>query len=213
MRGTDNHSAVVSKIAFRHVLYRIGLLAGLFLPVQALAQQQEPPVVTAAKPVVRDIVEDDEFVGRFEAVDQVAIRSRVSGYLEADPFHGRRSGQAGRPALHHRPAPLPGRLRRGEVAGRRRDEPARFQQAAAATRRGARQERQPSDLHAGRPPARISCRRGGLPGSDRRAQDCQPGSRIHRDQGAAVGPHRPPPRLGRQSRAARRDAAHHDRGD
>ena len=42
------------------------------LPGGALAQDQLP-VVTAAKPVVREIVEDDEFVGRFEAVDQVAI--------------------------------------------------------------------------------------------------------------------------------------------
>ncbi len=48
--------------------------------------QQEPPTVTVAKPVVRDIVEDDEFVGRFEAVDQVAIRSRVGGYLDAIHF-------------------------------------------------------------------------------------------------------------------------------
>jgi membrane fusion protein, multidrug efflux system len=48
--------------------------------------QEQLPVVAAAKPVVRDIVEDDEFVGRFEAVDQVAIRSRVAGYLETVHF-------------------------------------------------------------------------------------------------------------------------------
>ena len=48
--------------------------------------QDQLPVVTAAKPVVRDIVEDDEFVGRFEAVDQVAIRSRVAGYLDTVHF-------------------------------------------------------------------------------------------------------------------------------
>ena len=47
---------------------------------------QQLPVVTAAKPVVREIVEDDEFVGRFEAVDEVAIRSRVSGYLDEVHF-------------------------------------------------------------------------------------------------------------------------------
>ncbi|TIV09738.1 MAG: biotin/lipoyl-binding protein, partial [Mesorhizobium sp.] len=52
----------------------------------AFAQDQHLPVVTAAKPVVRDIIEDDEFVGRFEAVDQVAIRSRVSGYLDKVSF-------------------------------------------------------------------------------------------------------------------------------
>ncbi|WP_287334263.1 efflux RND transporter periplasmic adaptor subunit [Mesorhizobium sp.] len=56
------------------------------LPGLAVAQQPEPPLVTVAKPVVRDIVEDDEFVGRFEAVDDVSVRSRVAGYLDEVHF-------------------------------------------------------------------------------------------------------------------------------
>jgi multidrug efflux system membrane fusion protein len=51
------------------------------------AQSAAPPVVTVAKPIVREIVEDDEFVGRFEAVDEVTVRSRVGGYLDAVHFH------------------------------------------------------------------------------------------------------------------------------
>ncbi len=47
---------------------------------------QELPTVTVAKPVVREIVEDDEFVGRFEAVDSVDVRARVSGYLDEVHF-------------------------------------------------------------------------------------------------------------------------------
>src|SRR5688500_10043180 len=85
MNRQDNSSAVVSKFALRLLALQAGLLAGLLLPGSAFAQQ-EPPVVTAAKPVVREIVEDDEFVSRFEAVDQVAIRSRVGGYLEEIHF-------------------------------------------------------------------------------------------------------------------------------
>jgi RND family efflux transporter MFP subunit len=53
------------------------------------AQQQAappPPTVTVAKPVVREIVEDDEFVGRFEAIDEVDVRARVGGYLEKVHF-------------------------------------------------------------------------------------------------------------------------------
>lgn len=69
----------------RRLLPSAGLLASLVFSLPAFAQQ-EPPVVTAAKPVVREIIEDDEFVGRFEAVDQVAVRSRVSGYLEEIHF-------------------------------------------------------------------------------------------------------------------------------
>ena len=85
MSRQHNSSAVMSKFALRHLVVQAGLLAGLLLPGSAFAQQ-EPPTVTAAKPVVREIVEDDEFVGRFEAVDQVAIRSRVNGYLEEIHF-------------------------------------------------------------------------------------------------------------------------------
>jgi len=52
----------------------------------AAAGQPAPPAVSVAKPVVREIVEDDEFVGRFEATDLVELRSRVDGYLSAVHF-------------------------------------------------------------------------------------------------------------------------------
>ncbi len=45
-----------------------------------------PPTVTVAKPVQRTIVDQDEYVGRFVAVDSVEIRSRVSGYLSEIHF-------------------------------------------------------------------------------------------------------------------------------
>lgn len=45
-----------------------------------------PPPVTVAKPVVKSIVEDDEFVGRFAAVSEVEVRARVGGYLERIEF-------------------------------------------------------------------------------------------------------------------------------
>ncbi|MFT2214476.1 efflux RND transporter periplasmic adaptor subunit [Rhizobium giardinii] len=50
------------------------------------AQQQQKPAVTVAKPVVRDVVDVDEFIGRFEAVDEVTIRSRIGGYLDQVDF-------------------------------------------------------------------------------------------------------------------------------
>jgi RND family efflux transporter MFP subunit len=40
-----------------------------------------PPAVTVAKPVQRTVIDQDEYVGRFTAVDSVEIRSRLSGYL------------------------------------------------------------------------------------------------------------------------------------
>ncbi len=45
-----------------------------------------PPQVSVAQPVVKDVVEDDEFVGRFEAVSEVEVRARVGGYLESILF-------------------------------------------------------------------------------------------------------------------------------
>ena len=45
-----------------------------------------PPAVTVAKPVKRTIVDQDEYVGRFVAVDSVEVRARVSGYLDKVHF-------------------------------------------------------------------------------------------------------------------------------
>jgi RND family efflux transporter MFP subunit len=75
------------------------LAAALLLLVPALAacgQSQPPggapppPTVTVAKPIARGVVDQDEYVGRFVAVDSVEIRARVSGYLEKVHF---RDGQ------------------------------------------------------------------------------------------------------------------------
>ncbi len=45
-----------------------------------------PPAVTVAKPVQRTIIDQDEYVGRFVAVDSVEVRARVSGYLDRVHF-------------------------------------------------------------------------------------------------------------------------------
>ena len=43
---------------------------------------QPPPAVTVAKPQKRTVVDYDEYVGRFAAINSVEIRARVSGYLD-----------------------------------------------------------------------------------------------------------------------------------
>jgi membrane fusion protein, multidrug efflux system len=45
-----------------------------------------PPAVTVAKPVQRTVIDQDEYVGRFVAVDSVEVRARVSGYLDRIHF-------------------------------------------------------------------------------------------------------------------------------
>ncbi|MCL4245471.1 MAG: efflux RND transporter periplasmic adaptor subunit [Candidatus Dadabacteria bacterium] len=45
-----------------------------------------PPEVTVSKPLVREVMEWDEYTGRLEAVDSVDVRARVSGYLQSIHF-------------------------------------------------------------------------------------------------------------------------------
>jgi len=54
---------------------------------QRAASAPPPPAVTVAKPVQNNIVDHDEYVGRFVAVDAVEVRARVSGYLEGVHFN------------------------------------------------------------------------------------------------------------------------------
>ncbi|WP_246755388.1 MULTISPECIES: efflux RND transporter periplasmic adaptor subunit [Rhizobium] len=59
----------------------------VFSGAQALAQSAPPAApVTVAKPVVREVIDSDEFIGRFQAVDEVSVRSRVGGYLQEVHF-------------------------------------------------------------------------------------------------------------------------------
>lgn len=69
--------------ALRQMLV-LGSIAA-FMPLAALAQSAPPPV-TVAKPIMRDVVDSDEFIGRFEPVDEVSVRSRVGGYLQEIHF-------------------------------------------------------------------------------------------------------------------------------
>ena len=66
----------------------------IFLPLLLAAcsggddQAGAPPAlpVTVAPPLIRDITEWDDYVGRFEAVDSVEVRPRASGYLQRAHF-------------------------------------------------------------------------------------------------------------------------------
>ena len=49
-----------------------------------------PPEVTVATPLVQDILEWDDYVGRFQAVEDVEVKPRISGYLVGVHF---RDGQ------------------------------------------------------------------------------------------------------------------------
>lgn len=61
----------------------------------AIAQDATPVLV--AKPLVRDVVDHDDFIGRFQASEQVEIRSRVGGYLQSIRFKDGQMVKAGDP--------------------------------------------------------------------------------------------------------------------
>lgn len=85
-----------SSSRFRYLLFAAVSATAIAVGVSSFsggnAQESEPaeiapaPSVTVAKPDAEKIVEWDEFTGRFEAIDSVDIRARVSGYLEAVAF-------------------------------------------------------------------------------------------------------------------------------
>jgi len=68
----------------------IGIASTLAACGQSQSQPQAaappPPPVTVAKPVSKMIADQDEYVGRFVAVESVEVRARVPGYLEAIHF-------------------------------------------------------------------------------------------------------------------------------
>ena len=68
----------------------LGAAISLALLLAACGQGTPPappgPQVTVAKPVRQKLIDRDEYVGRFIAVDAVEIRARVSGYLEKIHF-------------------------------------------------------------------------------------------------------------------------------
>jgi RND family efflux transporter MFP subunit len=67
---------------------RAGCLAAIALIAwcaSALAQPR-PVTVTVATPLARKVVQWDEYTGRFEASERVAVRPRVSGYIDKVHF-------------------------------------------------------------------------------------------------------------------------------
>jgi len=68
------------------LLTALVLMAGCSESPQKQTSAPPPPVVTVAKPIKRTVVDRDEYVGRFVAIDSVEIRARVSGYLDRIDF-------------------------------------------------------------------------------------------------------------------------------
>lgn len=86
-----------------------------------------PPMVTVATPLVRTVSDWDDFVGRFEAVEHVELRPRVSGYLVEVGFADGAMVEAG--DLLFRIDPRPFEARVSEAASRVRSVETRLDNA------------------------------------------------------------------------------------
>lgn len=75
-----------ARIAALSAALLLGLAACERIQSRATKSPPPPPEVTVAPPVTRTIAEQDEYVGRFVAIDAVEIRARVSGHLDAVHF-------------------------------------------------------------------------------------------------------------------------------
>lgn len=78
-------------------------------------QPPPPPQVTVSKPVVKEIMEWDEYTGRLESVDTVDVRARVSGYLESIHFKDGQTVKEGDLLFVIDPRPYQAELDRAEA--------------------------------------------------------------------------------------------------
>jgi RND family efflux transporter MFP subunit len=74
-----------------------------------------PPAVTVAPILERDVSEWDEFSGRLEAVDQVEIRPRVSGYIKRVAFTEGKEVRKGEVLFEIDPRPYQADLERAQA--------------------------------------------------------------------------------------------------
>lgn len=75
-----------------------------------------PPPVTVAAAIEREVLETDEFPGRFEATESVQVRPRITGYIKALHFRPGSEVKAGDLLAEIDPAPFEARLAEAEAA-------------------------------------------------------------------------------------------------
>ena len=124
----------------------VGLLLATILagcrPAVEESGPPPPPRVIVAQPIVRPIVEWDEYTGRLEAVAAVEVRSRVSGYLQSIHFTEGEIVAAGALLFIVDPRPYAAEVRRAEAnvseaRARREQADAQVTQAEAEQKRAA----------------------------------------------------------------------------
>src|SRR5207244_5614814 len=81
LRMLDHSRGVTASLTLALVAL---LLAGCGQKTETAAPA--PPPVTVAQPTKRVVTDWDEFTGRFDAVEQVQVRARVTGFVNSIEF-------------------------------------------------------------------------------------------------------------------------------
>ena len=71
----------------KQVMLGVALVAALGACGNAPPKAPPPPLVSAGYPLQRNVVDWDDYVGRFEAIQDVEVRPRVSGQIVRIGFH------------------------------------------------------------------------------------------------------------------------------
>ncbi|MGZ5990970.1 MAG: efflux RND transporter periplasmic adaptor subunit [Caulobacteraceae bacterium] len=93
-----------------------------------------PPAVTVSRPLQKEVVDWDDFVGRFEAMDQVDVRPRVSGYLTRIGFKDGELVKKGQVLFEIEPRPYAAALDQAKAQAQRAE--ATVQNSRTALERG-----------------------------------------------------------------------------
>jgi RND family efflux transporter MFP subunit len=101
-------------VRFSIVLF-VALFAAGCARNEAAEAPPAPPAVQAAKVISKPITEFDEFTGRFEAVERVEVRPRVSGYVTAANFEQGHEVKAGEILYLIDPRPYEAALKRAKA--------------------------------------------------------------------------------------------------
>ena len=104
-----------SSIAIATLCVSALLLSGCSHGEAAQAAAAAPPRVTVAQVVSRPITEFEEFTARFEAVERVQIKPRVSGYISSINFTQGREVKKGELLVEIDPRPYEADLKRAKA--------------------------------------------------------------------------------------------------
>src|SRR5262249_3781142 len=93
VQGSHCMYPAFKRTVFSKPALTLSLLAVLSAALSACARNSAaqnaappPPQVTVAQVLSKSVTEFDEFTGRFEAIDRVEVRPRVSGYISSVNF-------------------------------------------------------------------------------------------------------------------------------